>query len=142
MKHTNLLLISLALISFNAVASNSLPVKQVSIPFKKQAISSSTHSGLSFDYDMNWIEGMNRKIVCKVSSSNDFSWFEFKNKGVVKKSFALGGDFTVIFIRGDKERSRELYSIYQADPVGNMKINGQHGEYSSTVSCDYDYMLK
>jgi hypothetical protein len=58
-----------------------LPTKQVSIPFHNEAILSSTHSGLSFNYDMD--DQQNKKIVCKLSN-NYKSWFEFQ--GVVTES--------------------------------------------------------
>src|SRR5690242_14857697 len=98
MKHINLLLIPLALISCKVAASHALPAKQVNIPFYNEVMLSAHHSGLSFKYDMN--HNQNKKIVCKLSN-NYKSWFEFKNQGVVTESATFGGNHNVIFINND-----------------------------------------
>lgn len=138
MKHINLLLIPLALISFNVAASNSLPAKQVSIPFHNETILSSTHSGLSFNYDMD--DQQNKKIVCKLSN-NYKSWFEFKNQGVVTESATFGGNHNVIFINNSHKGLSDNYSIYHADTMGDMKINETSRDKTSkaTASCFYDW---
>ncbi len=138
MKHVNLLLIPIALISFKVAASDSLPAKQVSIPFYNEAILSTHHSGLSFNYDMDHNQ-LNKKIVCELSN-NYKSWFEFKNQGVATESATFGGNHNVIFISNTHKSLSDNYSVYHADTVGDMKINETSNEVAmATASCFYDY---
>lgn len=137
MKYINYALIPMAIVSFNVMASN-LPAKQVNIPFSNEAIMSTTHSGLAFNYDMNGNPA--KKIVCKLSNIYK-SWFEFLDQGVFKESGTFGEYQTVTFTsKGNDSDQNESHSLYHADAAGNIKINevARDKPTTATATCFYE----
>lgn len=138
MKHINFLIIPLAIVSCNILASSSLPPKQISIPFNNEAILSTKHSGLVMNYDMHG--NPPKKIVCKLSNIYK-SWIEFPEQGAIKESHTFGGGQTVTFTsKGQDQDPDESHSIYHADTTGHIKISDTVRDKTSyaTASCFYD----
>ncbi len=137
MKSINYLMVPLAFVSFNAVASQSLPAKQVNLPFYDEAILSKEHTGLKFNYDMNG--NPQEKIVCKLSHIYK-SWFEFTDQGAYRMSNTFGGGQTVTFTnKGQDQSPDESHVVYHADAWGNIKINDTEYKTSyATASCFYE----
>lgn len=137
MKHIHYLLIPLALASINVSASNSLPTKQVSIPFTNEAIISANHSGLVFKYDMNG--NPTKKIICALSNAYK-SWFEFSDQGLFRESATFGGNHIVTFSSKGTDHTQDgNYTSFHADAAGEIKINevGRGKLSHENVSCFY-----
>lgn len=133
MKYMKYLLIPITAACINV--SQAASAKQVNIPFSNEALFSSTHHGLFFNYEMG--RTPTRKIVCEYHNVYK-GWLEFRNHGSMEQSRVYGdGDNATITLTSKGVTKGDQY---HADADGYVRLEAQdygNGKHA-TASCHYE----
>jgi hypothetical protein len=132
----NLLIAIFALCLLNTAFAQNSP-RQVVVPFVNQAIASTDHYGLVFNYDLS--NQPNTKVVCVLSDLYK-AWLTYPVNGALVESPTYGGSQTVIL--SSKDALNAASDVLTADKTGQVTILNNQEVSPASATCFYTEMNK